>query len=340
MFRYSKKIFILFCIFILTNCAYNTQLHKADSEFKKNNYIKAIELYEQAAKESKNDNIYTAAMLGLIDAYLKISDYKNAYLKIEELEKKINLDEPFAEWILYNRILSEFNLNLFVECFNNSSTFLRMYPKSPKFNNVKEYATLSMKSLGKTIDLAAITGAASETDLKKSLPDIKPIKLTIKDFYKDDFNYVVVEGITEPGALVFIDRDKAEVKVSGEFVGRTNFRYGRAIKVRAEKSATEFSIKELYDTEEPRKPQGLEGNVSGSTIRLRWNDNAEPDLLGYNVYFSLDNSTWEKVNRDNDFIKRNEYTFSRNIPGNAWVRITALDKMRNESEPSDTIKLP
>jgi len=333
-------VFLCGCALIVCGCGYNSTLRNADKLAESRNYRAAIENYKNIIDNSKDDYTVCSAELGLINAYIQSGDYKSAYRQLTEFEKNNNIEEPFAEWLLYNKILVQYNLNLYVETFNDAAGFLRTYKNSKMTDKIKEYAELSMNSLGKTADLTAIIN--SDSAAKAAETEIKPIRLEITDFYKDDFGYAVVTGITESGALVYLNREKADVDATGKFSGKINYRFGRVITVRAEKSKTEFSTRELLDTEEPAKPYGLElAGKSSGTITVRWNANTEKDLLGYNIYMKLNNGKFEKINTMDTVIKNTNYTINGrfNSGDKVQIQITALDKMRNESEHSDILEL-
>lgn len=335
-------LFFLMTITSLNNCSYNSQLSKADNLALKQNFTEAAEYYKKEM-QSEDEIVKTSAYLGFIDCTVKANDFKTAYSSIIEFEKDNALTEPFAEWFAYNKIRCEYNLSLYVEAYNSSVNFIKKYNSSQMLEKVKEISQLSMKLLGQSGDASAITSGASKTDAQRM--QIKSIPLEILDFFKDDFGYLNVKGKTEPNCDVFIAKEKVVSDAAGIFEGKVIFRSGKTILIKAKKSDTEFAMSEIYDSEEPDAPRGLEiVNRASGSITIRWNENKEKDMLGYNIYFSLDKSKWEKVNRDDEIIKRNEYSFRLNssISGatKIYIKITALDKVRNESSASDIIENP
>jgi len=341
------KIYFLILVlssFLFANCSrYSAQLQKADTAFLKNDFANAESLYKELL-QSKDENTQISAELGLIKLYMKKNDFKKAISIIKPTLEKRKLDEPFKEWLAYQNIIALFNLNLYVETYNSAIEYLRNYPKTKNYNKVKELTAISMKSLGKSTDLDLIN--ALENANKAQNINIKPVSLEIIDFYKDEFNYVNVIGKTDPKAIVFVDDNKTVVSANGEFNAKVNFRRGKAVVVKTQLSENQYTLKELIDVEEPNKPQGLELiNLTNNSVAIRWNANTEKDILGYNVYYSLNASNWEKVNRDNDFVKITEYTINKRIPVpningvRVYIRITAVDKLHNESEPSDILEV-
>lgn len=86
------------------------------------------------------------------------------------------------------------------------------------------------------------------------------------------------------------------------------------------------------DLNPPSAPQGLDIQVSGSSAVLRWMPNVESDLAGYNVYVNSGQG-WRKVNSSS--LNTNTFTHAGLINGTYVYRVTAIDAVGNESQPSD-----
>jgi hypothetical protein len=83
------------------------------------------------------------------------------------------------------------------------------------------------------------------------------------------------------------------------------------------------------DTKPPAKPAGLSVQLAGDTVVVRWNENMESDLRGYQVYRS-DRPTASQ------FTATNGYQDLEYIPGMGLsYRVEAIDNFGNRSEPSD-----
>jgi hypothetical protein len=98
----------------------------------------------------------------------------------------------------------------------------------------------------------------------------------------------------------------------------------------------------LVDSVAPAAPVGLTGQVdSGGIVRLRWTANQEPDLLGYQVYFSYDSNY-----RFSQVTKRviTDAFFTDTIAMNAldrkvYYKVVALDRNDNHSAFSPAAEL-
>ena len=91
------------------------------------------------------------------------------------------------------------------------------------------------------------------------------------------------------------------------------------------------------DTIPPTAPTGLSAMAGNQTVSLNWNDNAEPDLAGYNVYRSTTpGSGHSKIN--GSLVTSSAYTDNNVINGTTYYYIvTALDGTMNESGPSNEV---
>jgi len=89
----------------------------------------------------------------------------------------------------------------------------------------------------------------------------------------------------------------------------------------------------VIDTKPPASPTGLSASVEGSTATLIWNANPESDLRGYHVYRNGPRFTTisiaETTYRDSSLVANTDYTYY----------ITAVDKVGNESDPSNSVTL-
>jgi hypothetical protein len=90
----------------------------------------------------------------------------------------------------------------------------------------------------------------------------------------------------------------------------------------------------------PVPPVNLSGEVSGSHVELVWSENSEPDVVGYNVYRSLD-SGYPYVKLTDDPVTDTTYVDSMLTAGNTYYYVaTACIKAGSESRYSDEIAVP
>lgn len=105
-----------------------------------------------------------------------------------------------------------------------------------------------------------------------------------------------------------------------------------------------WNIRVFPDKTPPSKVTGIIGeSLPNNQIKIKWQPNQERDLLGYNVYK-------EKLKLNQTLLSTNEYLDMFNIDEGVIYEyfVTAVDKSRNESEPSmikvlslkDVITLP
>lgn len=93
------------------------------------------------------------------------------------------------------------------------------------------------------------------------------------------------------------------------------------------------------DATAPAAPTGLvvTDRATGGTLDLDWDNNAEPDLSGYRVYRSNDQTTWSRIatatsSAHSDAGLTNGTTY--------YYRVTALDFSGNESSPATGSGVP
>jgi len=78
----------------------------------------------------------------------------------------------------------------------------------------------------------------------------------------------------------------------------------------------------------PNAPTNLvEGNVTGLDVTLDWDDNAEGNLIGYNVYRSINESTWIKVN--DEVVANSTYVDTVPAVGTYYYQVKAVISIGN-----------
>lgn len=92
----------------------------------------------------------------------------------------------------------------------------------------------------------------------------------------------------------------------------------------------------MKDVTPPEKPLLVSVTDDSSVIRINWIKNSEPDLLGYNIFISLDQNKFIQPN--NKPVLSDFYVTEVKISGDYKVYITALDSVGNISENSDTLE--
>lgn len=89
----------------------------------------------------------------------------------------------------------------------------------------------------------------------------------------------------------------------------------------------------------PDAPANLtESSVVGLDVTLDWDDNIEGNLIGYNVYRSIDQSNWTKVN--NTVVANSTYTDTTPSVGNYYYQVRAVISIGNlEGAASSNIQV-
>src|SRR5438067_1772315 len=92
----------------------------------------------------------------------------------------------------------------------------------------------------------------------------------------------------------------------------------------------------IVDTTPPAPPTGLRAIGSSQGIALDWNDNAESDLAGYNVYRSTTSSgPWTNLNAS--LLTTSEYDDTTAQPGvTSYYAVVAVDNSGNVSDAAET----
>jgi outer membrane protein assembly factor BamB len=100
-----------------------------------------------------------------------------------------------------------------------------------------------------------------------------------------------------------------------------------------------FTVNPQLDITPPAQPTGLQVQqvISGGALYLTWNENAESDLVGYNIWRStINGSGFILVNTE--LVTDNFYLDTGlDIGTTYYYNITAVDDSDNESPPSETV---
>ncbi len=102
------------------------------------------------------------------------------------------------------------------------------------------------------------------------------------------------------------------------------------------------ALAQIPDTIPPDPPVNLRGSIdTNGIVTIEWDDNTEPDLMGYNVYIA-NNPKAEFMRVNHDVAKQNIYfdtTIIKTLSKYVYYNVTALDKRYNQSAHSSILKL-
>ncbi len=180
---------------------------------------------------------------------------------------------------------------------------------------------------------AAETISAATTD--ESV--VKIIKI-----YKDDFGYVNIEGQVPVGVKeLILNNEPVENEKFPKFQRRLIMRLNKKFVFKAKFENGSSKSTEFEDNDAPASPEGIElTSVMQNRISIRWNENSEKDLYGYNLYIYNEKNGWKKFNREDEIIKKTEFTFNNLHSGNNYkIKISAFDFLRNESNFSNELEV-
>ncbi len=123
--------------------------------------------------------------------------------------------------------------------------------------------------------------------------------------------------------------------------GKNYYYYITALNMKGESSPSPAMLAFARDTTPPKRPKKLKVAVKAGIVLLSWENVKDKDLLGYRVYESMDIDAkqWSLVVKKE--IKENKYKYKKlktlsRFP--YFYRVSAVDKSRNESLPSNIIK--
>ncbi len=160
----------------------------------------------------------------------------------------------------------------------------------------------------------------------------------IRIYITDTNNPSVYEQVGITDVTVLKEQLVAQSSYLDRDVSNGRFRY----KVSAVNSAgfegpsSDEIVAEVGDVTPPGVPQGLSVAPVGSSVVLNWLQNSEPDLAGYNVYKITANG-WEKQN--SSLLKMTNFADANLISGKYRYRVTAVDNVGNESDPTSEVEV-
>jgi hypothetical protein len=163
-------------------------------------------------------------------------------------------------------------------------------------------------------------------------------------------NPIDFEGVSiiSGGLIMLTFYDSSNVAIFSDVVGSTDFSTKSASGVKKiviknnsstwSQGVAEFDLMIDSDTTPPDIPTGLTAIGGDGFATLSWNANTESDLQGYDVYQSMDNVIFTKV----DFVPVSSTSVTINNLTNGvtyYFAVTAVDTSGNESERSPSVSV-
>ncbi len=371
-----KYLSLLVIIFLTGGCAIGpgpvkrfispaqADYDRADLYFQKKNYAAAIAGFEKFIKDYPRSNLVPGAYLGVGWSHYLKNEYKET---LDALAQVRTQDQGLKSWI--DKLQTEAKKRIGQAATETSASTLFNIPSFTNQEKLKiegtaplggkvlvnnQEAVITEGIFSKEIALnegennitIVITDKEGKTGTKESrvvLDKTNPqIKITSAEL--DDFGYAQIKGVTEPGAQLSVDGQLFAVDEQGSFNGSIKWPNNKQVPLTAIDRAGNITKEVFSDTDYPARPTGLRvRSQSGINVDLAWNDNLEPDLKGYNVYYSSTGEFSDKKN-NREIITGAVYSMTELRSGRTYtVYLRAVDKMGNESEgstPAITIVIP
>lgn len=172
--------------------------------------------------------------------------------------------------------------------------------------------------------------------------DTDELAVRIDNVYKNRFDDIIVKGWVSRPATIFVKDSEALAVEDNYFSIETHWDVGEPVVITAQD--TEGNTKEIEfwpDREPPDKPENLRAiHVTSNSVEFEWNENREPDIKGYKVYYGLKGGG---VREAPDIATDNKYeiiglkNFVRGGNRTFQFYLRAVDMMDNESHNTSDI---
>ncbi|MFC1508209.1 fibronectin type III domain-containing protein [Candidatus Omnitrophota bacterium] len=329
---------------------------QASAYFEKKDYNTAIATYEKFVESYPRNDLAPGAHLGIAWSYYLKGDYENSLKAQKKVKAK---DEALKAWL--EKLAN--NCKTKIAGSASASTASRLFD-IPSFTNqetlkidgtVPKDNIISINELGVTIEgglfsqevsleegenIIKITttdkdGNIETKDTIVTLDTVVP-DIEVTDAELDDFGYVAISGLTEKGSIILANNEELLVSSDGKFQGEVKLPRNLKIELVSEDRAGNTKKIVFSDTEYPDEPTGLYlKDTYGDSADIEWDKNREEDIKGYNAYHSLVGD-FSDQKHNTELIEDTSYTMTGLLSGSTYtIYVRAVDKMGNESDPSD-----
>jgi hypothetical protein len=171
------------------------------------------------------------------------------------------------------------------------------------------------------------------------------LAVEIRGGYKGRFGNLLLEGLVNRPAMIYVDGNKAADAHNNRFTLEVQWDVGEPILIMAEdRQGNTKEIEFWPDREPPEKPENLRViHVTPNSVEFEWNENDEPDIAGYKVYYGLKGSGAREVPgivSDNKHEIVGLKNFIRGANRTFQFSLRAVDAMGNESQAiSDVLEV-
>jgi len=216
------------------------------------------------------------------------------------------------------------------------------------------YRLVALDYFGQASDMSPEISAPAGDFIPPAMPfDVVPTPSSLKSAVRLDWKVAEEKDLAGVNIYMGDTPEKEFKKVNPALIPKTQLSYDQGnlstgshyfkvstVDVAGNETFSAPVFVDIRDLTPPAQPKGLQSEAGEGFIKLSWQANTEPDLLGYHVQRSIKanskiNSSYVNVTRD--AIKQNTYTeeISKNVRNEFVYRIVAIDTNFNRSIPSD-----
>ena len=330
-------------------------------QYYEDNSVKENKIYQYTVEAYKNkQKIFARAVI--VHTYKQPKKYDFMWVKVKNTAKGIKLNwDVSKEYNYYNVYRKKEGEKKFRKINKNILYISRDFAKGAEYlyldEDVKEGDSLTYYI--KRVDMFAKEGEPSKRvkikfEIKnkkpKAIRDIfvtssdKKTKLTWSKVNKA-LGYNVYRSTIYDGNFVKLNKKpiKENFFYDKTFKAKKNFYYYvTAVNMFGESIPSTIVLAYARDTTRPSKPTKLKATTKAGLVSLKWNSVKDKDVIGYRVYFSMDEDAkhWSLINKE--VIKQN--LFDHNLSKTLsrfyyYYKVSAVDESYNESFSSNIIKV-
>ncbi|MFY0643540.1 MAG: hypothetical protein JXR19_03670 [Bacteroidia bacterium] len=295
-----------------------TQMVEVPSVFKAESGDQSVSLsWKKAANEMDAVGYYVYRSNALLGPYIKLNPIGNISFSIEESESE------YTDNYLHNGVTYFYYIKFF-NAFGMESEMSEILEVIPTPQH-KLYIS----------DLEA-TDRVGDVELKWSISDSS----LHYEVYRGDSYHGTYTRIYPPSSLLkmkrarYIDREAEEGVLYYYYVAGSNKQHSKA--------NSDTILFSLADETAPKAPINVQGTVSkGGLVQMTWDENAEIDLLGYEVERFTGDSGVNNFLLTPKPLTQNAFTESLGAKSQSAYRyvVFAIDQSYNRSEGSEPIRL-
>lgn len=180
---------------------------------------------------------------------------------------------------------------------------------------------------------------ADEKEVTEDAPSSEKIEITVIDAFIKDSS-LIVEGKVSRRCKVIINNFTIDLNDDNTFSSSIDWKKGKPVIIMARDDKGSSVTKEYFpDSEEPDAPVNIRtSSITSSSIEIEWDENTEPDIKGYKLYYNLKGNSPQEINEIITDTKYEIVGLDQRTQGTNRTfqfRLRAVDKMNNYSDLSN-----